>query len=188
MYHAAGMGTTSVREIAEIVVAAAGRTDTRIVYAGGDRGWPGDVPRFRYDISRLQALGWQPAAPLDRCGPLRGRAHSRQWLLIGLHACRHHRGRAWERAPLAMTADRIPKALLPVGGVPIIFRQMRVLRREGVTRVTVLAGHLGDRLAPALGAEAAALGLAAAKSLSKPQPLGTAGLPDGARPRHRGHR
>ena len=58
-----------------------------------------------------------------------------------------------------MTADRIPKALLPVGGVPIIFRQMRVLRREGVTRVSVLAGHLGDQLRPALEPEAAALGL-----------------------------
>ena len=29
----------------------------------------------------------------------------------------------------AMTGDRIPKALLPVAGVPIVFRQMRVLRR-----------------------------------------------------------
>jgi UDP-glucose 4-epimerase len=60
VYHAAGIGNTSVREIAEIVVAAAGRADTRIVFTGGDRGWPGDVPRFRYDISRLRALGWQP--------------------------------------------------------------------------------------------------------------------------------
>jgi UDP-glucose 4-epimerase len=60
VYHAAGIGNTSVREIAEIVVAAAGRTDTRVVFTGGDRGWPGDVPRFRYDTSRLQALGWQP--------------------------------------------------------------------------------------------------------------------------------
>jgi len=60
VYHAAGIGNTSVREIAEITVAAAGRADTRIVYTGGDRGWPGDVPRFRYDISRLQTLGWQP--------------------------------------------------------------------------------------------------------------------------------
>jgi UDP-glucose 4-epimerase len=60
VYHAAGIGSTSVREIAEIVVAAAGRTDTRIVYGGRDRGWPGDVPRFRYDTSRLQALGWRP--------------------------------------------------------------------------------------------------------------------------------
>jgi UDP-glucose 4-epimerase len=60
VYHAAGIGSTSVREIAEIVVAAAGRTDTRIIYGGSDRGWPGDVPRFRYDTSRLQALGWRP--------------------------------------------------------------------------------------------------------------------------------
>jgi UDP-glucose 4-epimerase len=49
-----------VREIAQIVVAAAGRPDTRIVFTGGDRGWPGDVRRFRYDTSRLEALGWHP--------------------------------------------------------------------------------------------------------------------------------
>jgi UDP-glucose 4-epimerase len=60
VYHAAGIGETSVREIAEIVVAAAGRADTRIVYGAGDRGWPGDVPHFRYDVSRLRALGWEP--------------------------------------------------------------------------------------------------------------------------------
>jgi UDP-glucose 4-epimerase len=60
VYHAAGIGSTSVREIAEIVVAAAGNQNTRICYTGGDRGWPGDVPKFRYDISRLQALGWRP--------------------------------------------------------------------------------------------------------------------------------
>lgn len=60
VYHAAGIGNTSVREIAEIVIAAAGCAQTRIVFTGGDRGWPGDVPRFRYDTSRLQALGWQP--------------------------------------------------------------------------------------------------------------------------------
>ena len=60
VYHAAGIGNTSVREIAKIVVAAAGSADTRVVFTGGDRGWPGDVPRFRYDTSKLQALGWRP--------------------------------------------------------------------------------------------------------------------------------
>ena len=60
VYHAAGIGVTSVREIAEIVVAAAGGPETRIRYTGGDRGWPGDVPRFQYDTTRLQTLGWQP--------------------------------------------------------------------------------------------------------------------------------
>ena len=60
VYHASGIGETSVREIAGIVLAATGRADAKIRYTGGDRGWPGDVPKFRYDISRLQALGWTP--------------------------------------------------------------------------------------------------------------------------------
>jgi mannose-1-phosphate guanylyltransferase/phosphomannomutase len=73
-----------------------------------------------------------------------------------------------------MTGDSVPKALLPVAGEPIVFRQMRVLRREGVTRVSVLAGHLGDRLKPALEPEAAALELAL-QVIVEPKPLGTAG-------------
>jgi UDP-glucose 4-epimerase len=58
VYHCAGEGETSVREIAELVIAAAGRSTTRIEYTGGDRGWPGDVPNFSYDSSKLKALGW----------------------------------------------------------------------------------------------------------------------------------
>src|ERR1700676_1865877 len=74
----------------------------------------------------------------------------------------------------SMTADLIPKALLPVAGIPIIFRQIRVLQREGVTRLSVLAGHLGDRLGPALESEAAELGLAL-QVIVEPRPLGTSG-------------
>ncbi|HLH92646.1 MAG TPA: HAD-IIIA family hydrolase [Xanthobacteraceae bacterium] len=74
----------------------------------------------------------------------------------------------------AMTGDRIPKALLSVGGVPIIFRQMRVLRREGVERLTVLAGHLGEQLVGPLGAEARTLGLAVDMRIEA-ELLGTAG-------------
>jgi histidinol-phosphate phosphatase family protein len=73
-----------------------------------------------------------------------------------------------------MTAERIATALRPIDGVPLIFHQMRVLRREGVTRVSVLAGKLGDRLRPALELEAAALGLTLAVVI-EPKPLGTAG-------------
>jgi mannose-1-phosphate guanylyltransferase/phosphomannomutase len=74
----------------------------------------------------------------------------------------------------AMTGDRIPKVLLPVAAVPIAFRQMRVLQREGVERLTVLAGHLGAQLAGPLGEEARALGLALDIRVEA-QPLGTAG-------------
>ena len=73
-----------------------------------------------------------------------------------------------------MTGDRIPKALLPVAGVPIMFRQLEVLAREGITAVTVLAGHLGDQLQPALAGEARRLGIAIDVVVEK-EPLGTAG-------------
>jgi mannose-1-phosphate guanylyltransferase / phosphomannomutase len=73
-----------------------------------------------------------------------------------------------------LTAGRIPKALLPVAGVPIIFRQLRTLRREGVTQVTVLAGHFADQLQQLLEQEAAALGLAL-RVIVEQMPLGTAG-------------
>jgi mannose-1-phosphate guanylyltransferase / phosphomannomutase len=74
----------------------------------------------------------------------------------------------------ALTGDSIPKALLPVAGVPIIFRQMRVLRREGVTALTVLAGHLGVQLAAPLAEEARTLGLALDVHIED-KPLGTGG-------------
>src|ERR1700686_3939233 len=74
----------------------------------------------------------------------------------------------------AMTADLIPKVLLPVAGAPIILHQMRLLRREGVTQVSVLAGHLGDRLRWALEPDAAALALTL-RVIVEPKPLGTAG-------------
>jgi mannose-1-phosphate guanylyltransferase / phosphomannomutase len=73
-----------------------------------------------------------------------------------------------------MTGDRIPKALLPVAGIPIIFRQLRTLHREGITRFTVLAGHLGVRLIGPLAEEARALGIALDLRVEQDL-LGTAG-------------
>jgi UDP-glucose 4-epimerase len=55
---------TSVTFIAKQVVA---RTSpgTDITYTGGDRGWVGDVPRFRYSTGRLAHLGWQSQLSSD---------------------------------------------------------------------------------------------------------------------------
>jgi len=50
---------TRVRDIAEQTVAAMA-PGASIVYGGGDRGWVGDVPRFRYSTDKLARLGWQP--------------------------------------------------------------------------------------------------------------------------------
>ncbi len=73
-----------------------------------------------------------------------------------------------------MTQDRIPKALLPVAGVPIALRQMEALAREGIRAVTILAGHLGERLALALVAQARRLSLTMDVIVER-EPLGTAG-------------
>lgn len=55
---------TSVAFIAEKVIARL-RPGTPIAYTGGDRGWVGDVPRFRYDTQRLARLGWTPRLSSD---------------------------------------------------------------------------------------------------------------------------
>lgn len=47
----------SVREIAEATVARVA-PGARIEYGQGNRGWVGDVPRFRYSVQRLQSLGF----------------------------------------------------------------------------------------------------------------------------------
>ena len=59
VYHVAGRGMTTVREIAEIVVTKMGLPDASIEYAGGKTGWLGDVPYFQYDSSKIRALGFE---------------------------------------------------------------------------------------------------------------------------------
>ncbi|MCC6903444.1 MAG: NAD-dependent epimerase/dehydratase family protein [Polyangiaceae bacterium] len=56
---------TSVRRIAELCIAASPNPQARIRYAGGTRGWPGDVPQSRIDPSKLAALGWRVSKTSD---------------------------------------------------------------------------------------------------------------------------
>jgi UDP-glucose 4-epimerase len=55
----------TVREIAELVVARAA-IGAKIAYGEGNRGWIGDVPRFRYSIEKLKAMQWKPNCPSSR--------------------------------------------------------------------------------------------------------------------------
>ena len=51
----------TVQQIADLAVAIAGLQPGQVRYdfAGGDRGWKGDVPVVRFDCSRIKALGWK---------------------------------------------------------------------------------------------------------------------------------
>jgi UDP-glucose 4-epimerase len=57
--------TTTVRRIAEIVREEMGLDRAAIRYTGGDRGWVGDVPHFRYDLSKVHNLGWRAGMTSD---------------------------------------------------------------------------------------------------------------------------
>ncbi|HEY2030501.1 MAG TPA: NAD-dependent epimerase/dehydratase family protein [Myxococcales bacterium] len=59
-FNIAGAGETSVAEIAWLVCDAMAPPRARIEYGTQPRGWPGDVPRFRYDTTRIRSLGWVP--------------------------------------------------------------------------------------------------------------------------------
>jgi histidinol-phosphate phosphatase family protein len=74
----------------------------------------------------------------------------------------------------SLSGDLIPKALVPVAGEPIVFRQLRLLARYGVTQLLVLAGHLADELETRLTPYARSLGFEATY-LVEDRPLGTAG-------------
>lgn len=59
---------TKVKEIAAMVIEETG-LNASIRYTGGDRGWVGDVPEFRYDLTKVNNLGWK--ASYDSNGAVR---------------------------------------------------------------------------------------------------------------------
>ena len=59
VFNVGGVDTINVAKIAEIVLEESKSAHT-IEYTGGDRGWIGDVPKFKYDVEKILATGWQP--------------------------------------------------------------------------------------------------------------------------------
>lgn len=57
-------GNTTVTHIAEMVITSM-KLDAEIRYTGGDRGWVGDVPLFRYNLDKIHQLGWKASLSSD---------------------------------------------------------------------------------------------------------------------------
>jgi UDP-glucose 4-epimerase len=57
--------STSVTAIASMLVEAMGLSGVKFSYTGGSRGWRGDVPQVRYDITRMKNMGWKPGYSSD---------------------------------------------------------------------------------------------------------------------------
>ncbi len=68
----------------------------------------------------------------------------------------------------------IPKALVPVAGEPFVSHQLRVLRRQGVSRVILCVGYLGEQVRDFVG-DGGRFGLDVAYSFDGDVLMGTGG-------------
>lgn len=61
MFNVATDDYITVRQIADLAVAASGLEPGKVSYefTGGDRGWKGDVPVVRFDCTKIKTLGWK---------------------------------------------------------------------------------------------------------------------------------
>lgn len=75
---------------------------------------------------------------------------------------------------LGPIAQQMPKALIDIAGRPFIDRQMELLHRNGIRRVVICLGHLGEQIRQHLG-DGAKIGMAVEYSDDGPRPLGTGG-------------
>lgn len=59
LYNVGVEGETSVTTIADIICEERKLSHVEYRYTGGEGGWKGDVPRFRYCVDKIHAAGWK---------------------------------------------------------------------------------------------------------------------------------
>lgn len=70
--------------------------------------------------------------------------------------------------------ETIPKALVEVAGKPFVVHQIELLRRNGIARLVLCVGYLGEMIREVLG-DGSAYGVRVDYSFDGPKLLGTAG-------------
>jgi len=80
-------------------------------------------------------------------------------------------GLATRLRPLTET---IPKSLVEINGEPFLWHQLRLLRANGIHRVVLCVGYLGEMIRASVG-DGAAFGMSVDYSFDGPHLLGTAG-------------
>jgi len=70
--------------------------------------------------------------------------------------------------------EQVPKAMLEVAGQPFIAHQLRLLRRERVSRVVICSGYLAEHIEAYVG-DGSRFGLSVSYKIDGPKLLGTGG-------------
>lgn len=74
---------------------------------------------------------------------------------------------------VASVSDAIPKPMLPICGKPVLLYQIECLKRQGITRITLTIGHLGEQISDFFG-DGSRFGVQI-DYIQEKEPLGTAG-------------
>ena len=152
VYHVAGQGMTSVREIAEIVVEEMGLAGIPIDYAGGQDRLGRRRALFQLRQRQNPRTRIPPPLRFHRRGPHGGTENPGQG--VG-EPCKSSCWpaaveRAWESWPAA-----VPKPMVRLAGKPILEYQLELARRYGADEAILLTGHLGQVIEEHFGDEAA---------------------------------
>ena len=75
---------------------------------------------------------------------------------------------------LRPATNKTPKALLSVAGEPFLIHQLRLLHSQGLHRIVLCVGHLGEMIKTELG-DGSSLGMQISYSFDGPTLLGTGG-------------
>src|SRR5579863_6930383 len=70
--------------------------------------------------------------------------------------------------------EQVPKSMLEVADEPFIAHQLRLLRREGVSRVVLCVGYLWEQIETFVG-DGSRFGLSVVYAVDGPRLLGTGG-------------
>jgi MurNAc alpha-1-phosphate uridylyltransferase len=70
--------------------------------------------------------------------------------------------------------EKIPKALIDIAGIPFIVRQLGYLKKQGITKVVLCVGHLGEMIEDVIGS-GVSLGIEVKYSYDGKELLGTGG-------------
>jgi NDP-sugar pyrophosphorylase family protein len=70
--------------------------------------------------------------------------------------------------------EKIPKALIDIAGIPFIVRQLGYLKKQGITKVVLCVGHLGEMIEDVIGS-GVSLGIEVEYSYDGKELLGTGG-------------
>ncbi len=77
--------------------------------------------------------------------------------------------------------EKIPKALIEIAGEPFIFHQLRYLQQQGISRIVLCIGYLGEMIEDIVG-NGSQFGVQVSYSLDGPKLLGTGGAIKAALP------